>query len=110
MGPNTSTPPARPLPPAPHFPSWVHFSSVPLSCAGSLTLLLQAISEPTLVRDVLYAAQGVRGCVVGWVPGPPGAARDLVSGFRPDSATVVGLGPGRAMLLDRLTELGWLFR
>ncbi|GIL59524.1 hypothetical protein Vafri_14280 [Volvox africanus] len=73
---------------------------------------MSATTEPSLVRDVLYAAQGVRGRVVGWVPGPPGGgvARDLVSGFRPDSATSLGLGPGRAMLLDRLTELGWLFR
>ncbi|GIL90210.1 hypothetical protein Vretimale_16375 [Volvox reticuliferus] len=75
-------------------------------------LNMSATTEPSLVRDVLYAAQGVRGRVVGWVPGPPGGgvARDLVSGFRPDSATSLGLGPGRAMLLDRLTELGWLFR
>ncbi|GIL81156.1 hypothetical protein Vretifemale_10062 [Volvox reticuliferus] len=33
---------------------------------------MSATTEPSLVRDVLYAAQGVRGRVVGWVPGPPG--------------------------------------
>ncbi|EFJ42109.1 gamma tubulin interacting protein [Volvox carteri f. nagariensis] len=71
---------------------------------------MSATTEPSLVRDVLYAAQGVRGRVVGWVPGLPGAPRDLTSGFRPDGATAAGLGPGTAMLLERLTELGWLFR
>jgi gamma-tubulin complex component 3 len=68
--------------------------------------------ESALVRDVLYTAQGVSGRVLRWMPGPPGGgvARDLESGFRPDPATAAGLPPGQAMQLDRLTELGWMFR
>ncbi|GLC39058.1 hypothetical protein PLESTB_001288900 [Pleodorina starrii] len=81
----------------------------PMAGAGAY---MPATTEAFLVRDVLYAAQGVRGRLVEWFPGPPGggAARDLMSGFRPNTATAAGLAPGTAMLLDRLTELGWLFR
>ncbi|KAG2486861.1 hypothetical protein HYH03_014544 [Edaphochlamys debaryana] len=74
---------------------------------------LPASSEPSLVRDVLYAAQGVRGRALVWAPGQPGAGaggRDVSSGFRPDPALGPGLGQGRCMVLERLVELGWLFR
>lgn len=67
----------------------------------------QATSEPSLVRDVLYAAQGVSGRALGWVEA---GGDDVGSGFRPDQGRAEGLGVARTMLLERLTELGWLFR
>ncbi|KAG2446875.1 hypothetical protein HYH02_008031 [Chlamydomonas schloesseri] len=68
---------------------------------------IPATSEPSLVRDVLYAAQGVSGRALGWVEA---GGDDVASGFRPDQARAAGLGAARTMLLERLTELGWLFR
>eukprot|EP00198_Chlamydomonas_reinhardtii_P010138 XP_001699475.1 gamma tubulin interacting protein [Chlamydomonas reinhardtii] len=68
---------------------------------------IPATSEPSLVRDVLYAAQGVSGRAVGWVEA---GGDDVGSGFRPDQGRAEGLGVARTMLLERLTELGWLFR
>lgn len=57
------------------------------------------------MRDVLYAAQGVPGSAVQWRQGPPAGEQ----GFRLLPEAAAGLGPSRKMLVERLTELGWLF-
>ncbi|PNH05932.1 Gamma-tubulin complex component 3 [Tetrabaena socialis] len=69
----------------------------------------RAASEPSLVRDILYAAQGVQGSSIKWVPGGPGGP-ELAAGFRLLPDVAAGLGPGASMAVERLTELGWLFR
>ncbi|GFR48690.1 hypothetical protein Agub_g10646, partial [Astrephomene gubernaculifera] len=73
---------------------------------------LTATSESSLVRDVLYAAQGVSGRFVTFMSGAAagGGGREVTSGFRLEGGVAAGVGPGRAMLVERLTELGWLFR
>lgn len=102
----------------------------------SPALLCTQVKEPLLVRDVLYACQGIAGKFTEWHEGPapptgslqkagawggggnapqpggeeadPGGGPDIGSGY----GVIAGAGVTavESQLLARLTELGWLFR
>jgi gamma-tubulin complex component 3 len=60
--------------------------------------------ETTLVRDVLYACQGIDGKYVRW----QAAACDGSGGYAPAPGITLPLAEEQLTL--QLCELGWLFR